>query len=186
MEFPSHHLKLFCLTRDKFCFSISQLTNINRQGRNTTWLLVILTDKDIKIILKIPASPPKKKNLGAKICPSSLFNMFSLHKTRNLQFSLEVSDMTFYDLLLHGVSRNKLIKLWPNLIASALIQYLSLQHEDVQACGESVQDRGFMNVPSSQICVLCLQYQHFSCMMHCTFDHRIHQPYCMLNIDTEK
>lgn len=182
MEFPSHHLKLFCLTRDKFCFSVSQLTNINRQGRNTTWLLVILTDKDVKIILKQPP-PPQKKCLERRSVPT---HCLTLHKTRNLQFSLEVSDMTFYDLLLHGVSRNKLIKLWPNLIASALIQYLSLQHEDVQACGESVQDRGFMNVPSSQICVLCLQYHHFSGMMHCTFDHRIHQPYCMLNIDTEK
>lgn len=149
-------------------------------------------DRDINIIsFSYRKYPPlhqkkKKKMLGAKICPHSLFNMFSLHKTQNLLLFLEVSDMTFYDLLLHEVSRNKLIKSWPNLIVSALIQYLSLQHEDVQACGESVQDHGFVNVLSSQISVLCLEYHHFSCMMHCTFDHRIHQPYSMLNIDTEK
>lgn len=140
---------------------------------------------------KNTSPPPLKKKLKKKIweqrsAPTHCFNMFSLHKTQNILLFLEVSDMTFYDLLLHKVSRNKLIKLVPNLIVSALIQYLSLQHEDVQACRESVQDRGFMNVLSSQISVLCLAYRHFSCMMHCTFDHRIHQPYGMLNIDTEK
>lgn len=145
---------------------------MNRQGRNIIWFLVILIDKDIKIILKIFFF--LKKNFGVKICFSLLFNMFLFYKIRNFQFFLEVLDMIFYDLLLYEVLRNKLIKLWFNLIVSVLIQYLSLQYEDVQVCGEFVQDRGFMNVLLLQICVLCLQYYYFFCMMYCIFDQRIY------------